>query len=24
LLVLGTFRGIPVITPAAFGHAHAL
>jgi predicted nucleic acid-binding protein len=24
LLVLGAFRGIPVITPAAFGHAHAL
>jgi len=23
LLVLGTFRGIPIITPAAFGHAHA-
>jgi putative PIN family toxin of toxin-antitoxin system len=24
LLVLDTFRGIPVITPAAFGHAQAM
>lgn len=23
LLVLGPFRGIPIITPSAFGHAHA-
>jgi predicted nucleic acid-binding protein len=24
LLVLDTFRGIPIITPAAFGHARAM